>query len=460
MTTKMTIKWQYRKGFCWISGRLFHLVLSDKSTPPRATVMRDAGYAPGTHFSEHFISRLALPSSGLPHLDGISTARALGARAAHPTCMWHPQPAHTWWFWLPACPSYFEYPKSGERLIRASQRLPRSVLNLRSIPLPFGSSNSKESVSGLEIKPISHALGDVTFQKGFALLDNTQHLYRRFFLVSQDLSEVCGMFSLLLRQNTMGSAGSMLCLSQHRTRHLLRAAPAQWTLQNSTGSFISSVTGIFIWAELTVVSRQALRKTSPLSFTCSVWASPAGSERKERGGSSSWGSAFPWGPGFPLVPLLSLYSFPLLSTIPCSFPCCWADALIRKPENMWKWAAAPWGTLHRQQHPCPPDILQQQHPWLTSKHSNLHTLQGQGVLQQPNSQQNIFSMDGLISCQCLSSSPSEASSNPCLEWPGWWRLWNNPETSLSELLLSSHQNIPLGTTGVLIKVLCSRRLII
>lgn len=216
--------------------------------------------------------------------------------------MWHPQPAHTWWFWLPACPSYLEYPKSGEKLIRASQRLPRSVLNLRSIPLPFGSSNSKESVSGLEIKPISHALGDVTFQKGFALLDNTQHLYRRFFLVSQDLSEVCGMFSLLLRQNTMGSAGSMLCLSQHWTRHLLRAAPAQWTLQNSTGSFISSLTGIFIWAELTVVSRQALRKTSPLSLTCSVWASPAGSERKERGGSSSWGSAFPWGPGDPLSP--------------------------------------------------------------------------------------------------------------------------------------------------------------
>lgn len=59
----------------------------------------------------------------------------------------------------------------------------------------------------------------------------------------------------------------MHCLSQHRTRHLLRPAPAQWALQSKTGSFISSLTGIFIWAELTPVSRQAFRNTSPLSFS-------------------------------------------------------------------------------------------------------------------------------------------------------------------------------------------------
>lgn len=134
----------------------------------------------------------------------------------------------------------------------------------------------------------------------------------------------------------------------------------------------------------------------------------------------------PWGAGGPGVPLISLCFFHLLSAIPCRFPCCWSDALIRKPENRWKWAAAPWEILHGQLHPCPPDILQQQHWWLTSKYSNLQTLQGEGVLQQPNSQQNVFSMDGLIFFQCLSSCPWETSSNPCLEWPGWWRLWNNP----------------------------------
>lgn len=95
----------------------------------------------------------------------------------------------------------------------------------------------------------------------------------------------------------------MHCLSQLRTRHLLRPAPAQWT-----GSSISSLGGVFIWAELTVVSRQAFRKASPLSFSHSLWFDMSKSscfwKREERGSSSSsCGSAFSLGtrgPGFPI----------------------------------------------------------------------------------------------------------------------------------------------------------------
>lgn len=113
--------------------------LSNKTTPPCAIVMHDAGYGP-EHFiygSKQFIWRLTLPSSGIPPLGGTSTVRGSGSQSCWPHCPWHPQPAQTSWFWLPACPSCSEYPKSGERLIRAAQRLPRSVLNLGSRHHPF-----------------------------------------------------------------------------------------------------------------------------------------------------------------------------------------------------------------------------------------------------------------------------------------------------------------------------------
>lgn len=102
-----------------------------------AIIAHDDGYGPGTHFSEPFTQRLTFLGSGLPHSDGISTARGLGGRATDPTSMWDPRLAWTSWFWLPACPSCSEYPKAGERLIRAAQRLPRSMHDLESKHRPF-----------------------------------------------------------------------------------------------------------------------------------------------------------------------------------------------------------------------------------------------------------------------------------------------------------------------------------
>lgn len=64
--------------------------------------------------------------------------------------------------------------------------LPASAHNLesRSHPLShsgLGLRNAKESVLGLEIKSVSHALGEHAFQKCFASLNNGQQLYMSLF---------------------------------------------------------------------------------------------------------------------------------------------------------------------------------------------------------------------------------------------------------------------------------------